>query len=86
MYGFWWRLLEIIALQMDASDRTSCEYSDKVWGSFTGISPKKFKKYAGILEEKKLISMKNGNKNITINVPNILKYRDEYTRKESNKK
>jgi hypothetical protein len=85
IYGFWWRLLEIVAKQMDDSDRTSCSYSDKVWGKFAGISGKKFRKFAGILEEKKLIILKNGNLVTDINIPNLLKFRDEYSAKKSRK-
>jgi hypothetical protein len=85
IYGFWWRLLEIVAKQMDKSCRTNCNYSVKVWGKFAGISPKKFQKFCQILEENKLIISKNGHKSLEINIPNLLKFRDEYTRKEHNK-
>jgi len=85
IYGFWWRLLEIIGKQMDATDRTNCRYSVKVWGKFCGISPKKFQKFAETLNENELIILKNGQKFTDISIPNLLKFRDEYTRKESGK-
>lgn len=40
IYGFWWRLLEIIGRQMDKTPKVSCQYSAKVWGKFAGISAK----------------------------------------------
>jgi len=85
IYGFWWRLLEIIGKQMDSSPKTFCRYSDKTWGKFAGISAKKFRKFAGILEEKKLIILENGGDDLTINIPNMVKYRDEWTQRASTK-
>lgn len=79
IYGFWWRILEIIAKQMDKTDKTECQYSTKVWASFVGISAKKMKSYAKTLSEKKLINLKNNENNITISIPNLLKFRDEFT-------
>jgi hypothetical protein len=82
IYGFWWRILEIIGKQMDSSGRTFCEYPTKVWAKFAGVSPKKFQKLAGILTEKKLILSKNGGGLLRIDIPNLVKYRDEWTRKK----
>ena len=82
IYGFWWRILEIIAKQMDQGQRANCQYSAKVWGKYAGISAKKFQKLADILKEKNLIIMENCNGKITINVPNLLKYRDEFSKKK----
>lgn len=85
IYGFWWRLLEIIGKQMDGSSKTDCHYSSKVWGKFAGISAKKFQKFAGILNEKKLIILKNEENQISIDIPNLVKYRDEWSeRKKQN--
>lgn len=82
IYGFWWRVLEIIAKQMDESDRTYCVYSDKSWSNFCGITVKKFQKFQKILKEKKLIFVEIVEKDTLINVPNLLKYRDEYSAKK----
>lgn len=82
LYGFWWRILEIIAKQMDKTPKTSCQYSAKKWGNFCGISAKRFQKFAEILAEKKIISADFGCENIYIDVPNLAKYRDEWTLKQ----
>jgi hypothetical protein len=84
IYGFWWRILEIIGKQMDGSERSYCQYSAKTWGKFAGVSAKKFQKLAGILSEKDLISYKNGGGEIKIGIPKMLKYRDEWTRRKAN--
>lgn len=83
IYGFWWRLLEIIGKQMNGDARTCCQYSAKTWGKFAGISGKKFQKFAGILEEKKIIILKTVQNEISISIPNLVKYRDEWTRRKS---
>ena len=77
--------MEITGKQMDTTGRCSCQYSDKVWGKFCGISAKKFRNFADILAEKKLINLKNGNNDIEIEVDKLLKYRDEFTKKKSKK-
>ena len=83
IYGFWWRVLEIIAAQMSTTEcKTNFEYPIKVWAKFTGVSPKKFQKLAGILNEKELIIMKNGQNMIDIDIPNLLKFRDEWTKRK----
>lgn len=81
IYGFWWRILEIVAKQMDKTSRTNCNYSVKVWAKFCGISAKKFKKFAKILEGKKLIILKNSDYDFCIDVPNLMKFKDEYASK-----
>lgn len=82
LYGFWWRLLEIIGKQMDGSSRSHCKYSAKVWGKFSGISAKKFRKFADILMEKKLITLEIDEDDIFIDIPNLVNYRDEWTKKK----
>ena len=82
LYGFWWRLLEIIGKQMDSSPKTYCQYTAKIWGNFAGISAKKFQKFAGILEENGLIFVENGGREIKIDIPNLSKYRDEWSKKK----
>ncbi len=49
-YGFWWRILEIIATQLDENSITSCEYSSKKWGSFFNFSAKKFEKFVKVFQ------------------------------------
>ena len=74
--------MEIVGKQMDKTDRCFCQYSDKVWGKYCGISAKKFRSFANLLEEKELIFLENGQKNVKVTIPNLLKYRDEYTKKK----
>ena len=43
-YGFFWRVLEIIAESMDETDRNHAEYSAKSWCNLLGIRPQTFRK------------------------------------------
>lgn len=79
IYGFYWRVLEIVAKQMDKTTKTNCAYSDKVWSKFCGISAKKFRKFADKLDKLNLIILENSDGRIDIDIPNLVKFRDEYT-------
>jgi hypothetical protein len=80
-YGVWWIILEVIALQMDSSEKYSARYSAKKWGSFCGFSAKKFQKVAENLAEISSISVNVLGDFLEIECPNLLKYRDEYSKK-----
>jgi len=65
--------------------KNSCCYSAKTWAKFAGVSAKKFRKLGDILSEKKLIILENSESDITIIVPNMTKFKDEWTsRKDQN--
>jgi hypothetical protein len=86
IYGLWWRILEIIAKQMDGSgEKCGASYSAKTWGRFCGISGNKFQKYIQVLEKNKIINLITKQNEIGIKVPNLLKYRDEYSKKKAKK-
>lgn len=98
-YGFWWRILEVVARQLDENSEPACEYSAKKWGEFFGFSAKKFEKFVRIFQKNGIFlvefpenpekfSQNNGkiSKNtIRITIPNLLKYRDEYTERKAKK-
>lgn len=78
-YGFWWTVLEIVAEKVGEDARTSAEFSLKKWGSLAGVSPKKFQTLAEFCANLELFSIKFDQDLLCIDIPNILKYRDEYT-------
>jgi len=80
-YGVWWIILEVIASQMDTTDKCSANYSAKKWGSFCGFSAKRFQKVAEKLAEFSSISVKKTGEFLEIECHNLLKYRDEYSKK-----
>ncbi len=82
-YGFWWRILEIIATQLDENSITSCEYSSKKWGSFFNFSAKKFEKFVKVFQNSGILQAEFFKNSIRISMPNLLKYRDEWTKKKA---
>jgi hypothetical protein len=84
-YGFWWCLLEIIAQGVDEKSKTAAVFSARRWGSMLGISAKKFQTYAGFCARLGLCRWENFEKRVVIDIPNILKFRDEWTERKAKK-
>lgn len=84
-YGFWWKVVEIVAEKITENDETSVTFSAKFWGNSLGISPKKFQKMAEFCANIGLFSIKFSENSITVDMPNILKFRDEYTERKCRK-
>jgi len=111
-YGFWWRLLEIIAEQMDESDKCDATHSLIQWSRLLYCHHHKTSKMFAYIAEVELaylfvdeltrvvtplvttplthrlpppskqgVTQKNGQSKIRVMIPNLLKYRDEYTKK-----
>lgn len=85
-YGFWWRVVEIIAKRVTEENRTDLCYSTKNWARRIGVSTRKFKKILSFCAELGLVFVSHEKDMVTINMPNILKYRDEYTAKKGRAK
>ena len=81
-YGFWWRILEVVAEKLDENGDCSCTFSAKKWGDFFGFSAKKFEKFVIIFQKNKLFEVIFFEKCICVNIPNLLKFRDEWSRKK----
>ncbi len=90
-YGFYWRLLEIIAEKLDAKGEPSCSYSIKRWSKIFGFYPKKFLKFINSFKKLSLIFCKTFENHsemfsetseniLEISVPNLLKYQDNYSK------
>ncbi|HEX4044196.1 MAG TPA: Lin1244/Lin1753 domain-containing protein [Gammaproteobacteria bacterium] len=81
-YGVYWIILEKIASQMDYSDKTFSRYFSRIWINSCRISEKKFKAIINFFQELELIFYKYDGKYLTLDCPNLLKYRDEYSSKK----
>ena len=84
-YGLYWLILETIAEQMDETDKSFVEFSPKMWRKFTEISRKKLEKFLTFSEKIGLFSVKISSDLIKVDCPNLLKYRDEYTKRKKKK-
>jgi hypothetical protein len=101
-YGFYFKVLEIIAESMDDSSKNHAEYSVSMWSKKVNVLPAKFKKLALACAEVGVFLVENNTKNeqkeskniakreqkqsknrsetYKITSPNILKFRDNYTK------
>ena len=85
-YGFWWSVTEVVAAKLgDDETETFAEFSPKKWGNSLGISPKKFRMLAEFCANLGLFSVEFSENLIRIDMPNILKFRDEYTERQHKK-
>jgi hypothetical protein len=82
-YGFYWLVLETVAGQIEAgSDRTSVSYPIAFWRKTTGFSIKKLRIFVENCADLGIIAADFSENSLTISIPNILKYRDEWSRKK----
>jgi len=98
-YGLWWFILEVVAKQIPKdSDKCSVSYPLAYWLRITGIyHHAKLRKMLQSMHDLRLMSVQCPNNvgNIssislkdvlTISIPNLLKFRDEYSKKSGQKK
>ena len=82
-YGFYIKLLEIVAEGMDRTDKCSITYPLTTWSHQLYIHHNKVSKLLGKCEVAGLVSVKyhegNSKVRIEVTIPNLLKYRDNHT-------
>ena len=79
-YGFYFKLLEIVSTNMDFSDRCDVTYSLSRWGRQANISTKKAVFLLQCCHDVGLIIAQRVNDDMIVNIPNLLKYRDNHTK------
>lgn len=81
-YGFWWMLVEIVAGQINPKEsKCSVTYSLPQWSRHLYCHHNKVSKYLGNLHSNGLVTAETVEGKVRVTIPNLLKYRDEYTRK-----
>ena len=81
-YGFYWRLLEIVAESMSPGDDTcAVTYSLPTWSRLLYCHHHQVGKYLGMLRGNGLVTMTKRGSDIRVTIPNLAKYRDEYSQK-----
>ncbi len=81
-YGVWWLILEDIAAPMEPGKmRPIASHSDVKWASICRCSVRHWRSIAKIFADLSLISMHSTGDRTTIEVPNLLKYRDEWSKR-----
>jgi hypothetical protein len=79
-YGFYFKMLEIVAEYVDQSNRCEVTFSMSRWGRKTNISTKKFLHLVRCCSDVGLMLVQRASDDITVNIPNLLNYRDNHTK------
>ncbi|MCK5606146.1 hypothetical protein KAR91_29880 [Candidatus Pacearchaeota archaeon] len=79
-YGRWNRVLEIVAFKMDDTNRCHAEYSIQKWCRLLGLKQKKLISFLELTENQLKTKVVYSENIIRIEIPNLLKKRDNYTK------
>ena len=79
-YGFYFKMLEIVSQMIDESDRCDVTFSLSRWGRQANITSKKFLFLVQCCSDVGLMSVQRCSTDVTIKIPNLLKYRDNHTK------
>jgi len=79
-YGFYFKMLEIVAEGIDETDKHDVTYSLSRWGRQANITTKKFLYLIQCCSDVGLMLTQRESDNITVKIPNLLKFRDNHTR------
>ena len=79
-YGFYFKMLEIVAEVIDSTDKHEVTYSLSRWGRQTNITSKKWLFLSLCCSDVGLMFVCRASDDITVRIPNLLKYRDNHTK------
>ena len=79
-YGRWWKLLEIIAKQMDETGRCHAEYSWVDWQRFLKGKRNKLDSFLVHCQNKRKINLEQNGNVLRIICPKLLEMRDNHSR------
>lgn len=83
-YAAYWLIVETISASFTRQNPISeITFAAKTWAKICEISPKKLQKFLEFSQKINLLSYKVHQELISIKVPNLLKYGDEYTGKKN---
>ena len=85
-YGFYFRLVEIIAANMEENSKPNATYSAQKWSKLTAIFKPKVQKLCEVCSDLGLIEFEINSDLLKVSIPKIIKYRDEYSVKQGRKK
>jgi len=79
-YGFYFKMLEIVAEVIDETDKHEVTYSLSRWGRQTNITSKKFLFLCQCCSDVGLMNVQRHDDNVTVKIANLLKFRDNHTK------
>ena len=79
-YGWYWRIMEIVAFKMDETDRCHYEQTVSEWCLNLKVKQKKLRLFLELIQNQFNIKPVYSDKKLRIEIPNLLKKRDNYTK------
>lgn len=79
-YGFYFKLLEIVAATMDGSDRCEVGFSISRWATLTNCHPIKARTLLGRVGSCGLVELRLDGDRAVVRIPKLLKHRDNHTK------
>lgn len=80
-YGFFWMVLETVALVMDKTGKCEVYYPLNYWVTHGQLHRTKVTRLLNVLKKHGLLMVEFSKEGIWVKIPNLLKYRDEYTQR-----
>jgi len=80
-YGFYWRMVEIIAAKIEDSSPALCQYPVKTWARLCNVLGNRWQRLANLSAKCGLLTAETFEGLCKVEIPTILKYRDEYSKK-----
>ncbi len=80
-YGVWWLVVEIVAARVESGDKAEVTYPVSKWSHLLSVRGSHVRQCLLKLEVTHLVTLEWNDTDITVRIPNVLKYRDEYSRK-----
>lgn len=79
-YGFYFKMLEIVAEVIDSTNRHEVTYSLSRWGRQVNVTTKKFVFLVQCCHDVGLMIAQRVDDDMIVKIPNLLKYRDNHTK------
>jgi hypothetical protein len=82
LYGAFWRVMEIVAAQMDSTnDQCSITYSVNRWSLLLSVRGSHLRHYLGHLNDSGLVTVEWTGSDIRVTIPKLLQLKDEYSKR-----
>lgn len=80
-YGLWWAVVEVVAERVERDSQPTVTYPVSVWSHRLSLRGSHIRSAMAKLVVSGLVTTEWNRSELTVTIPNLLKYRDEYSRK-----
>lgn len=80
-YGLWWMVLEVVAARIEGNSHPAVTYPVSTWSHLLSLRGSHVRQAIAKLAVTHLVTAEWSGNELTVTIPNLLKYRDEYSKK-----